>query len=97
MKKIVTIIPIKFIYKFAFIPILSFLRKQKQKSNFQQVVGLVARNISTFSVKRAALYFRTMPNSIDFYKATFLHVILIRIIVPCLTLEGYKAALAIET
>ena len=95
MKKIVTIIPIKFIYKFAFIPILSFLRKQKQKSNFQQV--LVARNISTFSVKRAALYFRAMPNSIDFYKAIFLHVILIRIIVPCLTLEGYKAALAIET
>ena len=91
MKKIVTIIPIKFIYKFAFIPILSFLRKQKQKSNFQQVVGLVARNISTFSVKRA------MPNSIDFYKGVFLHVILIRIIVPCLTLEGYKAALAIET
>ena len=95
MKKIVTIIPIKFIYKFAFIPILSFLRKQKQKSNFQQV--LVARNISTFSVKRAALYFRAMPNSIDFYKAIFLHVILIRIIVPCLTLEGYKAALTIET
>ena len=35
----------RFSYKFAFIPFLSFLTNQKQKSGFQQVGGLVKRNI----------------------------------------------------
>ena len=29
------------------------------------------------------LYFKAIPNSIDFYKGIFLHVIPVRIIVPC--------------
>ena len=38
----------KFNCKFTFIPFLSFRRNQKQESNFQQVGGLITRNISVF-------------------------------------------------
>ena len=37
-----------FSYKFAFILFFSFLANQKQESGFQQVGGLVMRNISVF-------------------------------------------------
>ena len=70
----------KFSYKFAFIPCLSFRRNQKQESNFQQVADLVMRNISIF----CSLYFKAMPNSIDFYVRIFLFVIPFRIIVSLL-------------
>ena len=33
------------------------------------------------------LYFKAVPNSIDFYKRIFFHVIHVRIIVPWLALE----------
>ena len=69
-------------YKFTFILFLSFLPNQKQESGFQQVGGLVTKNISVFSLERVALYFKAMPNSVDFYKEIFLHVIPVRIIVP---------------
>ena len=74
----------RFSYKFAFILFLSFLTNQKQESGFQQVGGLVTRNISVFCLKRLALYFKAIPISIDFYKGIFLHVIPVRIIVPCI-------------
>ena len=60
----------------------SFLTNQKQESGFQQVSGLVTRNISVFYLQRVALYFKAMPNSVEFYKGIFLHVIPVRIIVP---------------
>ena len=46
-----------FSYKFVFILFLSFITNQKQKSGFQQVGGLVTRNISVFLliVSRALL------------------------------------------
>ena len=72
-------------YRFSckfFILFLSFLTNQKQESGFQQVVGLVTRNISVFCLLRVALCFKTMLNSIDFYGGIFLLVILVRIIVP---------------
>ena len=72
----------RFSYKFAFILFLSFLTNQKQESGFRQVGGLVTRNISAFCLYRVALYFKAMPNSIDFYKGIFLHVVPARIIVP---------------
>ena len=62
----------KFSDKFTFIPVLSFSRSQKQEPNFQQVGDLVTRNIFVFCLKRVALYFKGMPNSIDFYKEGFL-------------------------
>ena len=37
-----------FSYKFAFILFFSFLTNQKQESGFQQVGGLLTRNISVF-------------------------------------------------
>ena len=84
----------RFNYKFAFIFFLYFLTNQKQKSGFQQVSGLVTINISVFlfivsrnpgdEVEWVSLYFKTMSNSINFYKGTFLHVIPVRVIVPCI-------------
>ena len=41
----------KFGYTFAFIPFLSFLRNQKQESDFQQVGVLVAIKIPAFCFK----------------------------------------------
>ena len=76
----------KFSYKFAFILFLSFLTNQKQGYGLQQVGGLVMRNISVFCW--VALYFKAIPNSIDFYKGVFLHVIPVRIIV-----SGYHKSL----
>ena len=61
-------ISFRFSYKFAFILFLSFLTNQKQESGFQQVGGLVTRNIFAFCLQRVALYFKGMPNSIDFLK-----------------------------
>ena len=74
-----------FSYKFGFTLFLSFLADQKQKSDFQQVGGLVMRNISVFCLLRVALYFKATPNSINFYKGIFLHVIPVPITVPWLT------------
>ena len=39
-----------FSYKFAFTLFLSFLTIQKQESGFQQIRGLVTRNISVFYI-----------------------------------------------
>ena len=72
----------RFSYKFAFVLYLGFLTNQKQESDFQQVGGLVTRNISVFVYSGVALYFKAMPNLIDFYKRIFFHVIPVRIIVP---------------
>ena len=47
MKIIVTIAP-TYLAKFALIFFLPFLTNEKQESAFQQVGGLVARNISVF-------------------------------------------------
>ena len=69
-----------FSYKFAFILFLSLLINQKQESGFQHVDDLVTRNIFDFCL--VALYFKAMPNSIDFYKIIFWHVIPVHIIVP---------------
>ena len=77
----------RFSYKVASIPSLSFLGNQKQKSKFQQVGGLITRNISVICLWRVALYFKAMPNSVDFYKGTFLHVIAAPIIVPSFMLN----------
>ena len=83
----------RFSYKYAFILFLSFLDNQKQESSFQQVCSVVTRNISVFCLYRVALYFKAMPNSIDFYKGIFLHVIPVRMIVPCFK-EHLQAAVS---
>ena len=58
----------KFSYKFANIPVLLYWRNQKQELNFQKVCNLVTINISDFSLQWVTLYFKDMPNLIDFYK-----------------------------
>ena len=73
----------RFSYKLVFILFLSFLSNQQQESGFQQVGGLGTRNNPVFCLKRAALYFKAIPNSVDFHKGIFLHIISFRsIIVP---------------
>ena len=80
MKIIVTIFSTDLVPTFTLF--LSFLTSQKKESDFQQVGGLVMRNISVFCLSRVTFYFKAMPNSIDFYKGIFLEVIPLRIIVP---------------
>ena len=63
-------------YKFTFILFLSIDRNQKQVSNFRQDGGLVTRDICIFCLHWVVLYFKSMLNSIKFYKRTFLHIIL---------------------
>ena len=77
----------RFSYKFAFIFFLPSLTNQEQESSFQQVGGLVTRNISAFSWEQVVLFFKGMPNSIYFYKGIFLHVIPAYIIVPWYMVE----------
>ena len=45
-------------------------------------LGKNFRDFGGFPVSDLVLYFKDMPNSIDFYKRIFLHVIPVRIIVP---------------
>ena len=52
-------------YKFTFISFCSFI-ETKTRIKFQQVGDLVARNSFPFCLQRVALYFKGMPNSIDF-------------------------------
>ena len=80
-------------YKFAFILFLSFLTNEKQESGFQQVGGLVKRNISAFCLQRVALYFKAMLNSIDFHKGIFLHGIPVCIIVSCFDIVWHAGLL----
>ena len=68
-------------YKFTFIPFLSLQINQTQESNFQQVGGLVTRKSFAFCLQWVAFYFKSMPNSIDFYKNILLYVIHVPIIV----------------
>ena len=58
----------RFSYKFAFLPSLPFLAKQKQESNFQQVECVAMRNISVLCLKWVMLYIRVMSNSIESLK-----------------------------
>ena len=81
MKIIATIIPTSLVTS-SLSFFLSLHKNQKQESNFQQVDGVVTRNSFAFCLWQVALYFKGMPNSIDFYKRILLHVIPVRIIVP---------------
>ena len=75
MKIIATIFPTDLVTNLLLSSFCHFLQT-KNKS-------LVFRNISVFYLQRVALYFKAMPNSIDFCKGIFLRVIRVRIIVPC--------------
>ena len=50
----------KFSYKFIFISFLASGINQKEESSFQQVGGLVTRNISVFRLYLVGLYFKGM-------------------------------------
>ena len=71
MKIILTILPAYLVTNLFLSFFLSFLTDQKHESGFQQVESLVTRNISVFCLQRVALYFKTMPNLINFYKGIF--------------------------
>ena len=62
---------------FSFCP---FLQTKKPESRVQQVGGVVTRN-TCFLFKGSALYFKVMPNSVDFYKGILLHGIPVRVTV----------------
>ena len=59
-----------------------FCRYIETKNKNQIFSKLVVRYSFAFCLKCVALYFKEIPNSTDFYKKNFLHVIPARIIVP---------------
>ena len=82
MKIIVATIPTDLVTNLFLYFFLSFLTYHKQESGFQQIGGLVTRNICIFCLERVVLYFKAMPNSIEFFKEIFIYVIIpVRIIV----------------
>ena len=78
MKVIVIINNYKY---FKLVANLFLLSCKFQKSSFNQVGGLVTRNVFVFCLSRAELYFKAIPNLTDLYNGIFLHVIPVRIIV----------------
>ena len=71
----------KFVFVKLQISFLFCLRNKKQKSSFNQVGGLVTRNVFAFYLSRVERYFKAIPNLTDLYNGIFLHVIPVRIIV----------------
>ena len=67
--------PYRISYKLFFIFFSFFLTKQKQDSGFQQVGRKIFVCLFVFCLRPVTLYFKAMPNSVDFYKGIFLHVI----------------------
>ena len=60
-----------------------FFQTKRQEQSLQKVGGGVTRNFSVFQLQQAVLYFKAIPNLIDFYRGIFLHVGPVCIIVPC--------------
>ena len=74
-KIVVNIIPVDFVKNWLFFPYFFFRTKQKLRSAFQEVGGLLKKYISVFCLQRVVLHFKGMSNSINFYKGIFLHFI----------------------
>ena len=71
----------RFICKFSFILFLFLLQTKNKNQVFSKLVVWYRAIFLGFCLRRVALYFKAMPNSIDFYKVIFLHVIRVRIVV----------------
>ena len=67
IKIIVTRIPTNLVINSRLSRFLSFLRNQKQESNYQKDGVLVMRNCFAFCLYRVAHYFKGMPNSVDLF------------------------------
>ena len=92
MKIIVTIIPTDLVTNSFLSSSYPFLRTKDMNWVFNNLV-LWWREICFLFIASHALYFKAMPNSIDFYKGIFLHVISVRIIVPWLNIGFMKMVL----
>ena len=79
MRVILVIIPTNLVRNSLFFPLFSLHKNQKQEIVFRKVWGLVTKNISILCLWQVVLYFKRMPNLIDFYKGILLHDILVRI------------------
>ena len=88
MKIIVTIIATYLVINSILLAFLSFLRNQKQESNFQKVGWLVTRNVYAFCLKRVELYFKATLNSIGFYM-DFSYGIPVSSLGPCYELSSW--------
>ena len=92
MKIIVTIILTNVVTDSLLSHFCSFVEIKNKNSNFWKVDDVVARSISVFYLERDALFFKGMPNSIDFYKRNFLLVIPARITVPGFIIQFQRNA-----
>ena len=57
----------KFVFVRLQISFLFRLRNKKQKSSFNQIGGLMTRNVFVFCLSRGELYFKAIPNLTDLY------------------------------
>ena len=83
MKTVATKIPTNLATNSLLSSFSPFLETKKKNQVFSHG-SLVTRNISAFYLNRVAPFFGAMFKSKEFFKEIFLHVILFRIIVPCL-------------
>ena len=79
MRVTLVIIPTNLVRNSLFFPLFSLHKNQKQEIIFRKVWGLVTKNISILCLWQVVLYFKRMPNLIDFYKGILLHDIPVRI------------------
>ena len=89
MKIILTIIPTDLVTN-SLLSSFCLSYKPKTRIRFSAIWWSGSENVSVFFLKRVALHFTAMPNSTDFYKGIFLHIIPVRIIVPCSKLKYQK-------
>ena len=82
MKIIVTIIPTDLVTNLLY-PLFVLSYKPKTRILFSESWWSGNEKYFFFLFIASPLYLKAMPNSIDFYKGIFLHVIPVRIIVPC--------------
>ena len=54
---------------------------QKQELIFQEVGGLVTKNISLFCLEGVAHYFKAMPNSVALYIGIFMLFLLVYVFI----------------
>ena len=78
MKIIVMIIPTDLVTHSILLYFCPFLERKNKNQIFSKLVV----KIFVFCFKQVALFFKAMPNSIDFYKRIFLHLISVCVIVP---------------
>ena len=83
MKILVTIIPANLVTNLSLSLFCLFLETKNKNQTFTKLMIWSKEIFLLFAYSVFALYYKGIPNSIEFYKRIFLHIVLVSIIVPC--------------